>query len=224
MERIRIEEKEYEIRGIYPEREHVLRIDFVKEVPETLSHFALLTEGGEEAGSFTGYTVLCKREGLSVWIANQKGAGSVEDRRPSLAELKVEKKAALDRACSEIIQRGISVKLKSGETKHFSLDEHDQLNLFGKLAELTAGAPFCAYHADGEPCTYFLAEDMRAIVQRAVWSVSYHTTYLNALHRWLDACQDEAELSSIFYGAEIPEKHQNPVLKDLVKQIMGGKA
>ena len=143
---------------------------------------------------------------------------------PQIAELKAEKKASLDRAGSEIIRRGISVKLKSGETKHFSLDEHDQLNLFGKLAELTAGAPFCAYHADGEPCTYFLAEDMRAIVQRAVWFVSYHTTYLNALHRWLDVCQDEAELSSIFYGAEVPNKHQNPVLKDLVKQIMGGKA
>lgn len=149
MERIRIEDKEYGIRGIYPEREHVLRVDFAKEVPETLSHFTILTEGGEEAGTFTGY-ILCKREELSVWIANQKGAGSVEDRRPSLAELKAEKKAALDRACSEIIQRGMSVKLNGGEIKHFSLSEHDQLNLFGKLAELTSGTPLCAYHADEE--------------------------------------------------------------------------
>lgn len=222
MEKIRVQKQEFEIRCIQPESENVIRIEFSRDVPERLSYFELLTDGGEVSSSFSGYSI-CKRDGLTVWVSNKEHA-KIEDHRLSLAELKAEKKASLDRAGSEIIRRGISVKLKSGETKHFSLDEHDQLNLFGKLAELTAGAPLCAYHADGEPCTYFLAEDMRAIVQRAVWFVSYHTTYLNALHRWLDVCQDEAELSSIFYGAEIPEEHQNPVLKDLVKQIMGGKA
>lgn len=48
-------------------------------------------------------------------------------------------------ACEEKIVSGIDVKIGE-ETQHFSLTIHDQLNLFGKQAQLNAGAEKCEYH------------------------------------------------------------------------------
>ena len=122
------------------------------------------------------------------------------------------------------IYQGISVTLSNGEKKHFSLTEYDQINLFGKLAELNSGEQKCAYHADNEACTFFSAEDMQLVIKQAMWFVSYHTTRLNALLQWTMHCRDKEELHKVFYGADIPEAYQNEVLKSYLKKIREGAA
>lgn len=45
------------------------------------------------------------------------------------------------------------------------------------------------YHADGQPCRYYTAEDMQIITSTAMAYVSYHTTYCNAVNMWIAGCE-----------------------------------
>ena len=75
------------------------------------------------------------------------------------------------------------------------------------------------YHSDGQPCRYYSAADMRTIITKAMWHVSYHTTYCNALNMWISGVETADELQQIFYGTEVPEKYQNEVLKTYLSQL-----
>lgn len=137
----------------------------------------------------------------------------------TLEEWKEAKKVEVSADCEAIIYAGVNVTLADGSTEHFSLTEHDQLNLFGKQAQLSAGAEQLEYHADGQPCRYYSAADMQAIIDAAMFHVSYHTTYCNALNMWIAGCKTMEEVQAIFYGADVPEEYQSDVLKAYILQI-----
>lgn len=128
---------------------------------------------------------------------------------------KAEKRAEISSACERSIYNGIDVEL-SGGSEHFSLTEKDQLNLFGKQAQLATGATRLEYHQDGMPCKYYSAEDMRTIIESAMFFVSFQTTYCNSMFMWLEACTKASEMADIVYGCEIPEEYQSDVLKDYI--------
>ena len=75
------------------------------------------------------------------------------------------------------------------------------------------------YHADGQPCRYYSAADMQAIIQAAMWHVSYHTTYCNALNMWVAGCETAEEVQEICYGADVPKEYRSEVLKAYLLQI-----
>ena len=133
--------------------------------------------------------------------------------------MRVGKKAEVSAACEQIIYAGINVTLSDGTTEHYSLTEHDQLNLFGKLSQISVGAAQLEYHADGQSCRYYTAIDMQAIIQAAMWHVSYHTTYCNALNMWIAGCQSTEEVQEIFYGADVPKQYRSEVLNAYLVQI-----
>lgn len=110
----------------------------------------------------------------------------------------------------------------SSGVEHFSLTEKDQINLFGKKMQLLAGEEKLEYHEDGQPCKYFSAEDMQNIVNKAMFYVSYNTTYCNALNMWIKSIAKPSDLDQIQWGVEIPEEFQNEVLKDYMKIIASG--
>lgn len=60
---------------------------------------------------------------------------------------------------------------------------------------------------------------MTTIITKAMWHVSYHTTYCNALNMWISGAQTAEEIQQIFYGANVPEKYQSEVLKAYLLQI-----
>ena len=140
----------------------------------------------------------------------------------SLEELQAWKRAEVSAACEAAIYSGVDVELSSG-MEHFSLTEKDQLNLFGKQAQLAAGADKLEYHQDGHPCRYYSAEDMQKILSAATQHVSYHTTYCNSLNMWIDGAAAVDEVNTIYYGAGIPEKYQSDVLKDYLARMEGEK-
>ena len=143
-----------------------------------------------------------------------------EEKKPeTLKEFKTAKKQEISQACEQIIYAGISVTLADGTVEHFALTEHDQLNLFGKQAQLAAGAEQLEYHSDGQPCRYYSAADMQTIITTAMWHVSYHTTYCNALNMWVAGTETADDLQQIFYGANVPEQYQSEVLKAYLLQI-----
>ena len=111
--------------------------------------------------------------------------------------------------------------LPGGTVEHFSLKEEDQLNLFGKQAQLAAGTKQLEYHQDGHPCRYYSADEMTAIIDAAMQHVSYHTTYCNSLNMWIAGATTTEELNIIYYGADIPEEYQSEVLKDYLAAMLG---
>ena len=231
METISINQKEerYEIEMIQPVLPHVLRIVFVDDPPEEYGDIQVYTTGGIPCSNLPGYSTVYRDEGKTVYLSDN---GNVyhppeepgeqlppEPYVPTLAELQAAKKAEVSRSCQDTIYRGVSVTLEDSSTEHFSLTEHDQINLFGKQAQLAAGAEQLEYHADGQPCRYYSAADMQAIIQAAMWHVSYHTTYCNALNMWIAGSQDTEEVMGIFYGADVPEEHRSEVLDAYLLQI-----
>ena len=143
-----------------------------------------------------------------------------EEKKPeTLKEFKTAKKQEISQACEQIIYAGISVTLADGTVEHFALTEHDQLNLFGKQAQLATGAEQLEYHSDGKPCRYYSATDMQTIIAAAMQHVSYHTTYCNALHMWVAGCETADELQQIYYGVDVPEQYPSEVLKTYLLEI-----
>lgn len=138
---------------------------------------------------------------------------------PMLEELKTAKKAEISAACESTIYKGVDVDL-NGEWEHFSLSTNDQLNLFGKQAQIAAGETQFEYHQDGHPCKYYSLENMLKIIQAAMTHVSYHTTYCNALNMWIAGANTKDEVNDIFYGADVPEEYQSEVLQNYITTMM----
>ena len=232
MEKIKItgSDQIYEIRSIIPVAGHVLQIIFADTVPDAWNgDIQLYTDGDILATTLTGWSTVYRDEGQTVYLSDD---GSVyvppedpepvtppEPYEPSLAELQAAKKQEISQACEQAIYSGVSVTLTDGSSEHFALTEHDQLNLFGKQVQLAAGAEQLEYHSDGQPCRYYSAADMQTIITTAMWHVSYHTTYCNALNMWVAGTETADDLQQIFYGADVPEQYQSEVLKAYLLQI-----
>lgn len=232
MEKIKLtgSDQLYELQSIRPTSEHVLQIVFTGAVPGTWGgDIQVYTAGGILATTLTGWTTVYRDEGQTVYLSDD---GSVyvppadpepvtppEPYVPTLAELQASKKQEVSQACEQAIYSGVSVTLADSSTEHFALTEHDQLNLFGKQAQLAAGIEQLEYHSDGRPCRYYSAADMKNIVEKAMWHVSYHTTYCNALNMWIVGCESAEEVQQIFYGADVPEQYQSEVLKAYLVKI-----
>lgn len=228
MEKIKItgSDQIYEIRSIIPTAEHVLQIVFADTVPAAWrGDIQLYTDGDILATTLTGWNTVYRDEGQTIYLSDD---GSVyvppeepepvtppEPYEPTLEELQVAKKQEISQACEQTIYSGVDVVLTDGSREHFSLTQKDQLNLFGKQVEMSAGVTRLKYHTDGQPCRYYDVADMQLIVTAAMDYVSYHTTYCNSLYSWISGVQAVEEIQQICYGAEIPEQYWSDVYRDL---------
>lgn len=231
MEKIKIgaSEQMYEIVSIMPVFPNVLQVIFADKVPTTWGDITIYTEDGTQATMLPGYNTVYRDERQTMYLSNDgsvyvppEDPGEIlppEPYVPTLEELRRAKKQEVSAACEQIIYAGINVTLSDGSVGHYSLTVEDQLNLFGKQSQLAAGAAQLEYHADGQPCRYYSAVDMQAIIQAAMWHVSYHTTYCNALNMWIAGCQVAAELDAVFYGADVPEEYRSEVLNAYLVEI-----
>lgn len=102
-------------------------------------------------------------------------------------------------ACSAAIYAGV----EAGGSR-YSLTEHDQTEIMAQYAAVKEGAQAVPYHADGELCRMYPAEEFAALAQAATAHVFYHRTYCNHLNAWIRRAGLE-ELAGIAYGADLPE-------------------
>ena len=151
MEKIKINGKIYEIRSIQTISTHVLQIAFVNMVPAKWGgDIVLYTAGGIECTTLTGWETVYRDEGQTIYLSDdgsvyqkpdQDTGGEIlpsEPYVPTLEELQAAKKREISQACETAIYSGVDVTLTDGSTEHFSLTEHDQLNLFGGLRQKIA--------------------------------------------------------------------------------------
>ena len=142
-----------------------------------------------------------------------------EEYRRSLQFVKDKKIEYMSYLCHQTIENGILITLSDGLEHRFSLTENDQANLMERQAQLMAGATQVSYHADGELCTYYSAEDMTTIIQANIFHKEYQTTYFNSLKHYINSMTDKNEVSAVEYGIEIPEQYQSQPLKDLLATL-----
>lgn len=229
MEKIRVNDKEYEVKSISYVYPHVIRIVFSAECPaEWGGDISVYTAGGVLADTLTGWGTVYRDEGQVVYLSNDGSTYDPPDEPgelpetpyvPTLEELQAHKRREVSAACERAIYNGVSVTMADGNVEHYSLTEHDQINLVGQQVQLAAGAEQLEYHADGQPCRYYSAADMQAIITAAMFHVSYHTTYCNAINMWIAGCETAEEVTAIFYGADVPEEYQSEVLQAYLVQI-----
>ena len=124
-------------------------------------------------------------------------------------------------ACNAAITAGIEVALSDGQKHRFSLKLEDQLNLISLNGLLQAGAESVPYHADGEECRYFSAEDFQTITNTATaWKI-YQESYFNSLRVYIQAMTSISELVAVKYGDQIPDEYRTDVFKMLIQQQEG---
>lgn len=230
MEFIRTSGADYPIHHIMLENEHILKIEFADDIPAAYEEqIRLYTSGGIECANFSGFETVYRSDEKVVWLSDdgstytppeEQLSDTVSQSKPSLDELKTSKWNEVNRECTQIISSGVDVSLSNG-IEHFALTEADQLNLFGLRAQLAAGADTVPYHADGKACVFYSAADMTKIIETAIKHATYHTTYCNALHTWINAAESKQELEDITYGADVPAEHQSEVLKALLSELKG---
>jgi len=131
----------------------------------------------------------------------------------TLREMKINE---MNYICRKTIEDGFDIVLSDGETHHFSLTTQDQLNLITLSGMVSQGAEQVPYHADGELCKFYSASDMLAIINQATNYKTYHTTYVNALHAYIQSMDDEAEIAAVQYGCELPKEYQSDVLIHII--------
>lgn len=141
------------------------------------------------------------------WTWN--GENWIEPEPPveTLEEVKKKKIDEVDLACMNAIIDGVDVELPTG-AEHFSLEETDQINLTAALTMVEQGAPSYPYHADGNLCRLYTADEIKAISAAAMTHKLYHTTYCNHLFNWIERLETAEEIEAIYYGVELPEDLQ----------------
>lgn len=152
---------------------------------------------------------------LSDVKANLSRYWAIAGSEPVLEDVKAEKIRDLSDACHAAITSGFDVVLSDGKVHHFSMTVEDQLNINSLYGLIASGAAQVPYHADGEPCVYFSAEEFAKVAQGATAHKTYHESYYNSLKTFVASKRTEASVKAISYGVEIPEQYQSDVLKAL---------
>lgn len=78
--------------------------------------------------------------------------------------------------------------------------------IYARMAQFQTvkeGAEEVPYHADGELCRMYTAEEFTALTQAATAHVFYHRTYCNHLNAWIKRAGLD-EIPAIVYGADLP--------------------
>ena len=136
-----------------------------------------------------------------------------EEEEPSVTFVRDSKIAEMSYECHAAIEAGFDFNIR-GETQHFSLTTQDQLNLMS-LSNLAATQDLIPYHADGEECVFYTAEEIKQIVAEMTQLKIYHTTYYNALKNYINDLDNIEDISAITYGTPIPDAYKTDVLRVL---------
>lgn len=119
----------------------------------------------------------------------------------------------LSSACHNMIENGIDVN-----GSHYSLTSNDQIEMI-KLESMIKMNPDTPvfYHADGEKCRMFSAEEFLVISTTALGWITYHRTYFNLMKSEIIDMTNAHDIIHINYGAPL-----NQTNLDILHAVMNG--
>lgn len=124
-----------------------------------------------------------------------------------LQQVRATKIANLKSICNRVITTGIDFN-----EEHYSLTSDDQLNLMKleSIATLTPQTPLF-YHADGQLCRPYSAEEIKAIATSATLWITYHTTYFNFAKNQINAMSNVDDIIAMQYGSPLQEPYESQI-------------
>ena len=126
----------------------------------------------------------------------------------------IEKKVKeMSEACHRAITKGVDVG-----GAHYSLNLEDQLNLMNLQGMVSAGNEYVPYHADGEECRMYTAEEFTNIAQIATTWKLFHESYFNSLRGYINSLEEVRDIWEVNYGIEIPVEYETEVLQALIAE------
>lgn len=158
-----------------------------------------------------------KGEEISILVENdadptQEDVAIAEETDVTVEYLKSQKAKEMSYACNQTIVNGFDIELSDKKTHHFSLTVQDQLNLITLSSLAASGETNIPYHADGELCEYFSANDIGLVIRTATELKTYHTTYYNSLKLYIQSLDNREDVADVYYGISIPDKYKSDVL------------
>lgn len=108
--------------------------------------------------------------------------------------------AELSTTCNDCINRGLSMLMSNGEKKEFSYSIEDQSNISEMFNAILLGATAYPYHANGETCQMYSAQDIVIIYSTLSAFKTSQITYFNQLKQYMKTLQSIPEVESIIYG------------------------
>lgn len=125
-------------------------------------------------------------------------------RQEKIDKIKDIKISNLSLICQNMIVSGIDFN-----GSHYSLTEHDQLNLMKHSfsAILNPNGTF-AYHADGEDCRDYTSSEIIQISTLAEKWKTYHLTYFNMIKSNIKNTTDIDEVISFKYGMKLSDDQE----------------
>ena len=138
------------------------------------------------------------------------GIGDTYSPPPDLDKLRADALSRIDGYCSAAIYSGVDVN-----GKHYSFTQTAQGNIKGMLIEVQNGKTAFLYCADNEPLTTYTADEIKAIAQVMGEWINVNTVYYEQLKTWINRETDEAVLSTIHYGSQLP----NDLMQELVTKL-----
>lgn len=133
----------------------------------------------------------------------------------TISFVKASKINTMSKICSQTIMNGFDIVLSDKKTYHFSLKVVDQMNIRDLKSRADNGEDTLYYHADGQLCSCFTAEDVQLIYTKMKNVIDYNTIYYNSLRNYIMSITDINLISAINYGDSIPEQYQSDVFKAL---------
>lgn len=134
-------------------------------------------------------------------------------------------------ACQETIYDGADVTLSDGSVKHFSYTLADQSNVSEMVNALVMGATEYPYHADGETCQIYEADDILAIYVALATLKTSAITYHNQLKIYVESLKDAEAVEEVRFGQELTGEYldnynklcskANLQIQNIVKKILG---
>lgn len=200
-------------------RRNVVAIKFIDTLPpqNTLtSGFELLNENnGLVQGNYTAYTTIYrtfKDNGMLIELSNdgsvyvapleQEPIPEPEPYVPTFDEVLNNKINELSFVCQYTIEAGLIIN-----DLHYSYTEKDQINLndIVNTVKLT-GLPL-GYHADGQNCTEYSAEELMNIYIQLAMNKYCQQTYFNQSREYLKSLEESDEnkeiIESYTYGTPL---------------------
>jgi len=126
--------------------------------------------------------------------------------------LKLNKIDEMDKTCHQVIEEGFDIELEDGEEHHFSLKDEDQVLIQALKLKVEKGETFLPYHANGELCRIFTANEVIALNTMMEQVITYNTTYFNSLRNFIQHLDNRDTINSIEWGSEIPAQYKSEVL------------
>ena len=147
---------------------------------------------------------------------NEENLIEPEPTEPTTEYIRSIKLKEMSYNCNKTITNGFDIILSDGNSYHFSLTTQDQLNLITLSSMVESGETQIPYHADGEPCKFYSATDIKSIINKATEFKTYHISYYNSLKTYINSMETMEEISEVTYGIEIPAEYQSEVLKAII--------